>query len=522
MRERVRRNRGDAGALHDLGVVLAARGEYRRSFAAHRAAADCQPRNVHYLDRAAGAALTIGRLDDAARYIESVLSIDPSYVEAWRKRAQLQFDGLGKPAEALDSSIRAIELEPDNPHNYQTAARCVLSGGGGAEAIARLRTAMRCGVDSSNIERGTALALAETGRYEDAIAILQNVLVHRPRDQTPMRLLAEMYTGLHEWESARCWYEKAARASNDPLPVIGLLLHWSRLGDFERAREICRSRMLGENFERFLGPAAGRWTGQDIRGKTLHVIAGDLYFGDALQYGRLARLAREAGARVVLQAPKRLRSLLRASGIADTVIAPHDPLPPVDLHARAFWSLYTTSIPIERIIGETPYLRAPCELCADWRTRIPQTGGTRAGIVWRGSAYRSRDRFGSRSMPLESLRPLIRVPDLTLYSFQYGDGRGELWNADPPFAAIDLAPDFSNTAAAMEALDVVITVDTSIAHLAGALGKRTFLMLPYDACFRWMIDRDDTPWYRSLRLFRQTKPGEWSDVVESVTRALAS
>lgn len=125
-------------------------------------------------------------------------------------------------------------------------------------------------------------------------------------------------------------------------------------------------------------------------------------------------------------------------------------------------------------------------------------------------------------MPLECLRPLTRVPDVTLYSLQCGDGRGELLTTDPPFAAIDLAPDFPNTAAAIEALDLVVTVDTSIAHLAGALGKKTFLMLPYDACSRWMIDRDDTPWYPAMRLFRQTKPGEWSDVVESVARALPS
>jgi tetratricopeptide (TPR) repeat protein len=510
LRARIRRNRGDATALHDVDAV------------ARRAGADGQPQNPQSLDHAAGAALAIGQFDDAAKYIESLLAIDPAHVGAWRKRAQLQFDGLAEPAEALHSAIQAIRLEPGNLDNYHAAARCVLNGGGGAEAIARLGAAMPFAVDSQRLECGTAFALAETGRYEDAIAILQNVLVRRSDDKTSMRVLAEMYTGMREWESARFWYEKAVTAGNDPQAVIGLLLHWSRLGDFERARQICRSRMLGENFETFLGPAAGRWEGQDLRGKTLHLTAGDLYFGDALQYGRLARVAKEAGARVVLQAPKRLRSLLRASEIADCVIAPHDPLPPIDFHASAFWSLYTTPVPLERIIGETPYLKAPRDLCAEWRKRIPRAGGIRAGIVWKGSGYRLRDRFGNRSMPLECLRPLTRVPDVTLYSLQCGDGRGELLTTDPPFAATDLAPDFPNTAAAIEALDLVVTVDTSIAHLAGALGKRTFLMLPYDACSRWMIDRDDTPWYPAMRLFRQTKPGEWSDVVESVVRALPS
>ena len=123
-------------------------------------------------------------------------------------------------------------------------------------------------------------------------------------------------------------------------------------------------------------------------------------------------------------------------------------------------------------------------------------------------------------MRLEELRPLAAIPGVTLYSLQCGDGRTELLQADPPFPAIDLAPDFPNTAAAIEALDLVVTVDTSIAHLAGALGKRTFLMLPYNPCFRWMVNREDTPWYPATRLFRQTRPGEWSDVVTAIARAL--
>ena len=124
-------------------------------------------------------------------------------------------------------------------------------------------------------------------------------------------------------------------------------------------------------------------------------------------------------------------------------------------------------------------------------------------------------------MALEDLRPLAAIPGVTLYSLQCGKGRAELRNASPPFPAIDLAPDFPNTAAAIESLDLVVTIDTSIAHLAGALGKRTFLMLPYNSCFRWMVNRDDTDWYPQTRLFRQTRPGVWSDIVNSIARQLA-
>jgi hypothetical protein len=175
---------------------------------------------------------------------------------------------------------------------------------------------------------------------------------------------------------------------------------------------------------------------------------------------------------------------------------------------------------VEKMIGGAPYLESPAGLRAEWRERIPRSQGLNVGLVWRGSPWRMRDRYGRRSMPLEELRPLAAVPNIRLYSLQYGEGRSELPQANPPFPAIDLAPDLPNTCAVMEALDIIVAIDTGIAHLAGALGKRTFLMLPYDPCFRWMVDRDDTPWYRSVRLFRQSRPGDWSDVVAAVARAL--
>jgi hypothetical protein len=124
-------------------------------------------------------------------------------------------------------------------------------------------------------------------------------------------------------------------------------------------------------------------------------------------------------------------------------------------------------------------------------------------------------------MPLEELRPLTRIPGVNVYSLQRGPGHEELSEAIPPFPAIDLAPDFQNAAAVISEVDLVVTIDTSIAHLAGALGKLTYVMLPYDACFRWMMDRADTPWYPTMRLFRQTEPGEWSDVVRAVVDAVS-
>lgn len=504
--------------MHSRGLSLAARGELRRSYLFHAAAITAQPDNAGYHCSAAGAALSLGLTGDASSHLDRALQIDPNHAEAWQKRGELHLE-LQQFEEGLGSYLRAIELAPRENENYLSAARCVLSRESADSAIQRLRAALPQAADPVNAERGVAMALADRGDYNEAVPLLVEVIRRSRDDYSSMRLLAEVYTGLREWRSAQCWHEQAI-AGNDIRALTAWVLHWARFGDFERSREIYRRCIKGVEFDGVMCPAARRWEGQDIRGKTLRLIAGDIYLGDAVQFVRFARAAKEAGARVIAEVPKRLRSLLRTVEGIDSVTPPHDRAADADYESHAFWLLFTLRESVERLIGGEAYIHSPADLRAAWRDRIPRSPGLSVGLVWRGSPWRIRDRYGRRSMTLEDLRPLASVPNIRLYSLQYGEGRTELLEANPPFPAVDLAPDLPNTCAAMESLDIVVTIDTGIAHLAGALGKRTFLMLPYDACFRWMVDRDDTPWYRSLRLFRQTTPGEWSDVVAAVAGAL--
>jgi tetratricopeptide (TPR) repeat protein len=513
----VRARYRDAAGLHGRGVILAARGELRRSYLFHAAATGVQPDDAGYLHSAGGAALALGLTGDASSYLERALKISPNHAGAWQKRGELYLK-LQQPAEGLRSFLRAIEFAPQDIDNYVSASRCLLSDKAASPAIQLLRAALPHAADPLNAERGVAMTLADQGDYEDAVRLFVEVIRRSPDDYTSMRLLAELYTGLREWRNAESCYEQAI-AGNDFRTVTGWVLHWARFGDFERGRQIYRSRIRGVEFEGVC-TAARRWEGQAIRGKTLHLIAGDIYLGDALQFVRFARVAKEAGATVIAQVPRRLRFLLRTIEGVDSVAAPYNPVPDGDYEMHAFWLLYSLSVPVEKMIGGAAYLESPAGLRAEWRERIPRLPGLNVGLVWHGSPWRIRDRYGRRSMPLEDLRPLASVPNIRLYSLQYGEGRTALLEADPPFPAIDLAPDLPNTCAAIEALDIIVTIDTGLAHLAGALGKRTFLMLPYDPCFRWMVDRDDTPWYRSVRLFRQSTPGEWSDVVAVVARAL--
>jgi hypothetical protein len=245
-----------------------------------------------------------------------------------------------------------------------------------------------------------ASALINAGCYEDAIPVLQAILRQRSGDRASMRALAEVSTGLHDWRGALSWWERAIAAGNDTLAVIGCVLHWSRLGDFERARQLYRSHDLGAPSESLAGSAVRRWRGEAIRGKTLRLIGGDRYFGDPLQYARFAREAKEAGATVILQGPRRLLSLLRTIAGVDLAVAPHDPTPALDYEAVAFWLLWELTVPVAELIGREPYLQSPTELRARWRTRIAPAAGINVGIVWRGSR-----RGENRTVGVESAVP---------------------------------------------------------------------------------------------------------------------
>jgi tetratricopeptide (TPR) repeat protein len=528
----LRRAARNAETLDRAGLTLARQGEPSRSVVFHRAAVAGCPTNARYAYNLASALLACGHAEEAARYAEQALRLDPCFIEAWRLKGNIFLDHLDLPDEALESFRRTIELEPAHIAGYQSVALCLLNGGGSAEAIRRMRCTLAARPNALpranplDLTRGVALALGETGRYHEAIALLHEIVRQAPEDYASLRRLGELYSGLHDMRTAEIWLERALTLNRrDRDVLLANLLHWARLGDFERSRKLYRSTACGSTVQEWLNDPATLWAGQNCHGKTLRLIASDIYCGDALQFVRFARLGKAAGATVIVEGPRRLRSLLRAVAGVDNVMAFGGSLPRYDYAAAAFWLLFALTVPIEEMVGETPYIQAPAGLRAEWRQRIASVSGMNVpgmniGIAWKGSAYRNRDPYGRRSMRLHDLRPLAGIPGITLYSLQSGAGREELARANPPFTAVDLAPDFPNAAAAISALDLVVTIDTSIAHLAGALGKPVYVLLPYDACFRWMLDRDDTPWYRGMRLFRQTEPGEWSGPVAAVATAI--
>ncbi|MBU2819666.1 glycosyltransferase family 9 protein, partial [Acidithiobacillus ferrooxidans] len=202
----------------------------------------------------------------------------------------------------------------------------------------------------------------------------------------------------------------------------------------------------------------------------------------------------------------------------DTSVAPY---PAHDTYCPIMSLPHVMGTSLDTVPGRVPYLRVPVELQESWREKLAQIGGLRVGIVWAGNPLHKNDE--SRSLPLAALAPLAEIPGVSLLSLQKGHGERQLQEvsfAVTPFG--DQVQDFADSGAILQQLDVLISVDTSVAHLAGALGVNTYLLLPNSPDWRWLLDRDDTPWYPGMRLFRQAKAGVWDDVLASVAESVRS
>ncbi|WP_407160585.1 glycosyltransferase family 9 protein [Bradyrhizobium sp. STM 3557] len=280
----------------------------------------------------------------------------------------------------------------------------------------------------------------------------------------------------------------------------------------------CRWRGLVESEHRIIGP---EWQGDSFVGRTL-LLYSEQGVGDALQFIRYLPMVAAKGGTIVLQVQPALVSLLRGlQGVS--VIRRGAALPRFDLQLPLMHLPHVFGTTLDSIPAEIPYLHADPEKVETWRRAVGDVDALKVGVVWAGSPTHKGDRH--RSMSADAILPALIMPGVQLYSLQK-----EPRAADLPVLArlqsnvIDLAPelgDFADTAAAISALDLVIAVDTSVAHLAGAMGRPTWTMLPYAPDWRWLRDREDTPWYPGMRLFRQQAPQAWSGVIARVSAELA-
>jgi len=357
--------------------------------------------------------------------------------------------------------------------------------------------------------------LLELGLNNQAIKSYQRALLLAPSLHDSRVALATCLQAQGELQQALVECAKVLRAVPDHAEAhwnyaLLLLLQGNYQAGFREYEWRWKKRKFTSPARQF---SQTRWHGGDPAGKTILVYA-EQGFGDTLQFCRYLPLLAERGAELLFECHQPLVTIMQTLGSGITVVPFGSPLRAFDYHLPLLSLPYLFNSTLETIPVTVPYLAAPEDRLSFWKNVIPVRNDRKIGLCWAGKAYPDP----GRSCQPERLKPLAGLTGISWVSLQMGD------NAVKPFSMIDLTmlvQDFGDTAALLTQLDLVITIDTAVAHLAGSLGKETWLLVPFAPDWRWGVNRTDCPWYPTMKLFRQDHAGNWGSVIERVTQALS-
>ena len=473
-------------AIHLLGIIAQQRGRLSEAIEQVKRAVALAPEAALFHANLGEMYRLAGRLDLALAHGRRALALQPDYPEVLSNIGLAHFEQKNYH-EALACHRRAVALRPDSALAHSNMGHVL-------HALRRFDEAEQCygravelrpdfGDGWSNL--GTSLH--HSGRYDEAIAALRRSLALDPNN-------ANAHSGL------------------------GILLLMR--GDFAEGLSEYEWRLQSTEVRLPYRPQRP-WHGESLKGRRLYIHA-EQGFGDVIQFARYVPLAAARGARITFRVQQGLVGLMRQSlegiDILGDRSAPGS-LPDCECALLSLPHLFDTRL--ETIPATIPYLRADPAEAAQWRERFAGLAGRKVGLVWGGNPEHINDR--RRSIELTELACLLAVPGVSFVSLQTGPRRRELEKLREP-AILDVSAElvgFAATAAALTALDLIISIDSAVAHLAGALGKPTWLLLPWVSDWRWLLHREDTPWYPTMRLFRQVEGQRWPAVAERVASELA-
>jgi len=424
--------------------------------------------------------------------------------------------------EAIQLCRTYLQQMPQDANGWTLLGVSLRKTGQAAKAIQAYQKATQLDPSSVNAHNNLGNALRDLDLYEAAIPHYKQAIALNPGFHEAYNNLGGALLSLGRNQEALRYLRAGIELKPDyPDGHWDLALTLLLQGDYTQGFAEYEWRFArGEPAPRpFAQP---RWQGESFPGKTLllHVEQG---LGDVLQYLRFLPLVKARGGQVILEVQDSLLPLIRQHCPADQLIIKGSPPPPHDLQCPLLSLGHVLGITLRDLPGQTPYLSAPEEKVRQWQARLPRTGKPRVGLIWAGNPSFQRDRL--RSPRLENMRPLLDQTNVEFIGLQMGDGRKDMDNIPMPANFHDVAPliqDFSDTAGIMKNLDLVITSDSSPAHLAGALGIPCWVTLPFIADWRWLLWRHDSPWYPSLKLYRQPSHGDWISVIRQVATDLQS
>ena len=461
------------------------------------------------------------QFEAALRFYGQALSFKPDFLVALSNSGKLLFD-LRRFDEALVAFDKALAVAPTNADGWNNRAAALRELGRFEESLLACEKALFLRPDFAEATLNCGTALVKLDRHEEALPLYRKAKTLKPDFAAAMCGEGLTLRALGQLDEALAAFDEAVRLGDvDAISNRGCLL--LMLGEFEQGWEGYESRWLaGRSLKDALGVKFPDWSGKVVKGERL-LVMNDHGLGDTIQFSRYVAMAAQAGAKVTFLCPKKLHRLfaaydgvrlvneIQASETFDAQIA-------VSSLPRAFGTRLGT------IPAPVPYLKPEEALQAKWAARIG-AHGFKIGISWQGNPNPEAD-IG-RSVPLVAFACLAALPNVRLISLQKGAGTEQIDNLPHGVLVETLGDDFDagadafvDTAAAMAHLDLVVTCDTSIAHLAGALGVRVWVALKQVAEWRWLRERADSPWYPTMQLFRQQKRGDWNELFARIAAAL--
>ena len=560
----------DFDTLHALGVTALAQGNPEKAISLLSQAVELNPNNVYVHSNLGSVFRRLNRLEEALVCHDRALQIQPDYAVAYYNRGNVFLD-LQQYQEALANYNRAVEINPQYAEVYYNRGKVLQSLDLHAEALASYEQLLKFKPNELAGLNNRGNVLVDLLQFEEALMSYDQALSLKPDYVTAWNNRGNVLQYLNRHTEAIASYDRALalqpdlseasmnrgnalRSLNRHSAALDSYHHALRfrpdyaeahfneslcrllIGDFAQAWQQYewrwKSQQLAASKHHFSQPL---WLGQEpLQGKTI-LLHAEQGLGDTIQFCRYAKLIARKGATVLLGVQATLKPLLGNLEGVDKVLAIGEPLPAFDYHCPLLSLPLALQTRPDTIPADVPYLRAHPEKIASWQARLQremplsQAPHLKVGLVWAGRTRKESKNIDlmltdkRRSLRLAQLAPLGQVKGISFYSLQKGEGAHEAQNPPVELSIIDYTADlhdFTDTAAFIMNLDLVISVDTSVVHLAGALGKSVWLLNRFDTCWRWMLDKEDSPWYPTMQVFRQQQYGDWDGVIESVIYAL--
>ena len=478
-------NPNDANTQNNLGILFAKQGNLSDAAVCFRRLLELNPDDANAHNNLGAVCERQGHLDGAANCYRRAIGLNPELVDAHNNLAAI-LQAQGALDEAAACCERALQLSPENARVHNNLGTVFEKLDELTKAEACFRRAIELDPACAQAYNSLGAVLANQGQLSEAVNHFGAALSLQPDDAeahynqaVTLLRMGRLVEGWPEYE----WRWKTTRMSEAPNPQP-------------------------------------RWTGLPLASGVI-LLHNEQGLGDTLQFVRYAEFVKQRIGTVVLECQPQLTRLLASCPGVDFVIARGDSRPRFDVHLplASLPGIFETSR--ETIPARVPYLRSTDQIVEQWKAEFNQTGCFKIGIAWQGSPGYREDRF--RSIPLAQFAGLASIPGVRLYSLQAGIGREQLAAFAEEWPIIDLGDrlgDFQDTAAIVQNLDLVVTCDSSPAHLAGALGVPVWVALSFASDWRWMVDRTETPWYPTMRLFRQQARGDWKGVFLEIEQEL--